>query len=314
MKQLELKEFMALKPFEDHLTACIGFFDGLHLGHQALINETIRIAKETHTKSCLITFSPDPWTVLNNKSHVNHLTPIKDKVRIAESLGLDYYVTINFTKETSQLTPQDFIEKILIPINVDHLVCGADFRFGHKGAGDVTYLKSKAAYFFQTHVLEINKEHDIKIGTTQIVQAILKGDMELANAMLGRDYHICGFVVHGAKQGRRIGFPTANLEVVDEYVIPEGGIYAGYAYVDGVRYQAAVNIGYNPTFNTNSHITIESHILDFNEEIYGKNIKQTFIKRLRPELKFDSVEELIEQMEKDVLEVRDILRLNDDNH
>lgn len=308
MKHTYLKDFMALDPFPHQLTACIGFFDGLHKGHQSLINETKRIAKETGTESCLITFSPDPWTVLNNKTSVNHITPIKDKHRIAEELGLDHYITINFDKDTAKLTPQEFVEKILVRLNVKHLVCGLDFRFGHKGAGDVNYLKKEASYFFDTHVLEIDKQDSQKVGTTQIVQSILKGDMEAANEMLGRAYHVCGFVIHGAKQGRKIGFPTANLEVVDEYVIPEGGIYAGFIFIDGVRYEAAVNIGYNPTFNTNDHITIESHILDFDKEIYGKHVKQTFVKRLRPELKFDSIEELITQMEKDVSEVRNILK------
>lgn len=312
MKQLLLKDFMALDLYEHRLTACIGFFDGLHLGHQGLINETIRIAEETGTESCLITFSPDPWTVLNNKSHVNHITPVKDKVRIAESLGLDHYITINFTKETSQLSPQEFIEKILVRLNVENLVCGKDFRFGHKGAGTVDFLEKKASYFFKTHVVEIDKMNAVKVGTTQIIQSILKGDMEAANTMLGRQYAVHGFVVHGAKEGRKIGFPTANLEVVDEYVIPEGGIYAGFIWIDGVRYQSAVNIGYNPTFNTNDYVTIESHILDFDQDIYGKNVKQTFVKRLRPELKFDSIDALVEQMTKDVQEARTILSALED--
>lgn len=307
MKQTFLKDFMALEPFKHELTACIGYFDGLHLGHQVLINETIRIAKETGTESCLITFSPDPWTVINNKSHVNHLTPVKDKIRIAESLGVDHYVTINFDKDTAKLTPQEFIEKILVRINVRHLVCGADFKFGHRGSGDVAYLQTNAHYFFDTHVIEIDKFENHKIGTTEIIQAILRGNVDEANAMLGRDYHLNGFVVHGAKQGRKIGFPTANLDVVDEYVIPATGIYAGYTWIDGTPYMSAVNVGYNPTFNTNDHVRIESHILDFEGDLYGKNIRQSFVKRLRPEMKFDSIEELVKQMEKDVLEARSIL-------
>ena len=311
MKQTYLKDFMALEPFDHKITACIGFFDGLHRGHQHLISKTIKIAKETGTESAMITFSPDPWTVINNKSKVNHITPIKDKVRIAEKLGLDHFITIHFDSNTAQLSPQDFIEKILLRINVKNLLVGADFRFGHKGAGNVAYLQEHAHMFFDTHILEIDKEKDEKIGTTQITQAILRGDMEVATDLLGRPYHVCGLVVPGKQEGRKIGFPTANIDVIDEYVIPAGGIYAGYIWVDGVRHEAVLNIGYNPTFNTNDYISIESFILDFDQDIYGKYVKQNFIKRLRPELKFDSVEALVEQMNIDVINARKVFKERD---
>lgn len=313
MKQTYLKDFMSLAAFDHKITACIGFFDGLHRGHQVLINETIRIAKETGTESALITFSPDPWTVINNKSKVNHITPIKDKVRIAEELGLDHFITVHFDSDTAKLSPQEFIEKVLLRINVKHLVVGADFRFGHKGAGDVTYLKEHASIFFDTHVLKIDKsDDDAKIGTTQITQAILKGDMETATNLLGRPYHLTGIVIPGKQEGRKIGFPTANIDVIDEYVIPSGGIYAGFIWVDGIRHEAVLNIGYNPTFNTNDYVSIESFILDFDEDIYGRHVKQNFIKRLRPELKFDSVESLVAQMKLDVLEARTVLKEYED--
>lgn len=317
MKQTYLKDFMALDPFEAPLSACIGFFDGLHKGHQSLINKTIEIAKETGTESAIITFSPDPWTVINNKSKVNHITPIKDKVDVAKSLEVDHFITIHFDHDTAKLTPQEFIEKILLRINVKHLIVGEDFRFGHRGAGDVAYLNEHANIFFDTHVVTFNKQDDEKIGTTTIVQGILKGDMESVSAMLGRDYHVSGIVIPGKQQGRKIGFPTANIDVVDEYVIPAGGIYAGYITIDGIEHEAVLNIGYNPTFNTNDYISVESYILDFDEDIYGKHVKQTFIKRLRAEMKFDSIDALVEQMNKDVIEARAIFKerdQKDDNH
>lgn len=304
MKQTYLKDFMSLKQEKTPITACIGFFDGLHRGHQTLIDEVIRISKETGTESALITFSPDPWTVINKKSKVNHITPIKDKMQVAKDMGLDHFITIHFDEDTSRLSPNEFIEKILLRLNVKHLVVGEDFRFGFKGAGTVETLQNEGSKFFDTHVQSINKENTEKIGTTQIVQAILKGDMEQATDLLGRPYHVSGLVVPGKQEGRKIGFPTANIDVVDEYVIPVGGIYVGHIWVEGIRHQAVLNIGYNPTFNTNDYISVESFILDFDQDIYGKHVKQSFLKRLRPEIKFDSVEALVEQMNKDVLEAR----------
>lgn len=299
-----IKDFMSLQHSSEAITACIGFFDGLHKGHQVLINEVIKTAEATGTESALITFSPDPWTVLNKHSKVNHITPIKDKLQVAKELGLDHFITIHFDENTMRLSPQEFIEKILLRINVKHLVVGQDFRFGHKGAGDVTYLKEHASMFFDTHVMAIDKDNDEKIGTTQITQAILKGDMELASRLLGRPYHVSGLVVPGKQQGRKIGFPTANIDVVDEYVMPAGGIYVGYLWIDGVPHESVLNIGYNPTFNTNPYISVESYILDFDEDIYGKHVKQTFLVRLREEKKFDSIEALVEQMDQDVLDAR----------
>lgn len=304
MKQTYIKDFMTLQKASHEITACIGFFDGLHLGHQALIRKVIAIAKETGTESALITFSPDPWTVLNKRSKVNHITPIKDKLQIAKDLGLDHFITIHFDETTMALSPQEFIEKVLLRINVKHLVVGADFRFGHKGAGDVSVLQDYGSVFFDTHVVAIDTDNDEKIGSTQITQAILKGDMEHVTKLLGRPYHVSGLVVPGKQQGRKIGFPTANIDVVDEYVMPAGGIYVGHIWIDGISHQAVLNIGYNPTFNTNTYVSVESYILDFNEDIYGKHVKQTFLVRLREEIKFDSIDALVEQMNQDVLDAR----------
>lgn len=304
MKQIYLKDFMSLQTSDTPISACIGFFDGLHKGHQALIKEVQKQAINTGTESAIITFSPDPWTVIHKKSKVNHITPIKDKIQVAKDLGIDNFITIHFDDHTSQLSPQEFIEKILLRMNVKHLVVGADFKFGHKGAGDVQYLQEHATMFFDTHVLELDTKDDQKIGTTQITQAILRGDMEQVTALLGRPYHVSGRVVPGKQQGRKIGFPTANIDVIDEYVMPAGGIYVGHIYIDDVAYQAVLNVGYNPTFNTNDYISVESFILDFDQDIYGKHVKQTFLKRLRAEEKFDSIESLVEQMTQDVSDAR----------
>ncbi|QIK70062.1 bifunctional riboflavin kinase/FAD synthetase [Erysipelothrix sp. HDW6C] len=307
MKQTVIKDHLQLQKFNTELAACIGYFDGLHLGHQHLINETIRVAKERGLESALITFDPDPWTVINDKSHVNHLTPIKEKVRVAQTLGIDHLITINFTKDTSKLTPLEFIESYLVPLNVRALVAGADFRFGHKGAGDVAFLKQHAHYHFDTIIFELDLTKNKKIGTTMITQALLKGNVEEANQLLGRQYEISGFVIDGQKQGRKIGFPTANLDVVDEYVIPAEGVYAGFVEVNGEVFQSMLSIGHNPTFNHTEHLAIETHILDFDRDIYGELLKQTFVAKLRGQIKFDSVDALITQMKADEAKAREIL-------
>ncbi|CAM2776966.1 bifunctional riboflavin kinase/FAD synthetase [Erysipelothrix tonsillarum] len=307
MKQITIRDYLQLYRNEHQLAACIGYFDGLHRGHQILIEEARKIAAEKELETALITFDPDPWTVIHNKTHVKHLTPIKEKVRLAESLGIDYLITIEFTKDLSKLSPVDFIEKILVPLNVKTLICGADYKFGYRGKGTIEDLKKYGHYYFDTHVVALDRVNEQKIGTTAITQAILNGNIEQANHLLGRPYTISGFVIGGQHRGREIGFPTANMDVVDEYVIPKQGVYAGYVEVKGKIYQSVMNIGHNPTFNTTEHLSIETYILDFDEVIYGEIIKQSFIKRLRDELKFDSIDELVEQMHQDVREARKIL-------
>src|SRR5690554_3523310 len=287
--------------------ACIGFFDGLHLGHQALINKTKARANDLGIESMLITFDPDPWSVLNKKSNVKHITPLKKKLQVIESLGIDKTVILNFDSDFSNLSPQEFVERVLIALGITELVVGSDFRFGHRGKGNVSYLQSAYGDVIKTHEIKLQSQDEKSISSTYIIQTILNGKVDLTSDMLGRDYEISGFVVDGQKIGRTLGFPTANLKIEDEYVIPKTGVYAGYVKVLDQTFKSIVNIGHNPTINTQEQLMIETHILDFNQEIYGEVIHQGFTKRLRDELKFDSLEALIEAMENDEKEARKIL-------
>lgn len=287
--------------------ACIGFFDGLHLGHQALINKTKSRAHELGIESMLITFDPDPWSVLNKKSNVKHITPLKKKLQVIESLGIDNTVILNFDSDFSNLSPQEFVERVLIALGITELVVGSDFRFGHRGKGNVSYLQSAYCDVIKTHEIKLQSQDDKSISSTYIIQTILNGKVDLTSDMLGRDYEISGFVVDGQKIGRTLGFPTANLKIEDEYVIPKTGVYAGYVKVLDQTFKSIVNIGHNPTINTQEQLMVETHILDFNQEIYGEVIHQGFTKRLRDELKFDTLEALIEAMENDEKEARKIL-------
>ncbi|WP_159519414.1 riboflavin biosynthesis protein RibF [Erysipelothrix urinaevulpis] len=308
MQQRIIKDHRELFQSDYDIAACIGYFDGVHLGHQKLINKTIAVAKEKGLKSALITFDPDPWTVIHNKNKVNHITPIKEKMRLIASLGIDELIIVQFNKEVSKLEPQVFIEQILIPLRVSDLIVGEDFKFGFKGAGNVAYLQEHAAIFFHTHVLTFKEQDDKKIGTTLISQAILKGDFDRANEMLGRAYTLSGYVKQGNREGTRIGFPTANLDVVDEYVLPPKGVYAGYVEVKGEKHKSVLNIGHNPTFNHSKELSIETHILDYNDIIYGELLKQSFVYRIRDEIEFPSVEALIKQMEEDVKIALEVLK------
>lgn len=304
MKHTVITNPMQLRRDVAPIVACMGYFDGLHLGHQHLFKETIRIAKEKGIESAIITFDPDPWTIIHKNNSVKHLTPIKEKLLTASKLGIDHMITIHFDSAVSKLSPAAYIEYYLIPLKVDTLVVGADFKFGYKGAGNVHYLQHDAAVHFKTVVVDIDRSNNTKIGTTAITQALLKGDIEVANAMLGRDYVVSGFVVDGQKQGRKIGFPTANMLIVDEYVIPGEGVYAGKVVVRDKTYNALISIGHNPTFNQTQQLSIETHILDFSEDIYGEHIKQYFSLKLRDQVKFDSIALLVEQMHRDEAKAR----------
>ena len=293
---------------KEDVVACIGYFDGVHLGHQALINKTIERAKELNAKSMLITFHPDPWSVINRKSNVKHITPLKTKLEVIQSFGIDEVIIMKFDSSFSKLSPDDFVNHVLIGLGIVELVIGSDFKFGYRGAGNVSYLKETFGHAILTHEINLEETDQDIISSTYLIQTILRGEVDKTEQLLGRPYKISGFVIHGAKTGRKIGFPTANLKIEDEFVIPKEGVYAGYVYVGDEKYQSIVNIGYNPTINTRDELSIETHILDFDQVIYGEVIHQTFNKRLRDELKFDSVDALIDQMENDEIEARKILK------
>lgn len=284
---------------ETPVVACIGFFDGLHLGHQALISKTLELAKKHHAKSALITFNPDPWVVIKDVKEYQHLSTIKRREELASKLGIDMIITLDFTKEMSALTPYDFLHKALVPCNLKALVCGFDFHYGLKGMGNPKILSDDAKEYFEVEVIDSVNEEDKKISTSRIVEYLEKGEIIHANRLLGYSYQVEGTVIHGQKRGREIGFPTANIDVDAEYIIPKTGIYEGWINVENEWYPAIINIGHNPTFNYSNKLSIEAHILNFNQQIYGQLVKLEFIKYLREEMKFNSIDELIAQMQND---------------
>lgn len=295
---MEKTRFSLDQAFEirEPIVACIGFFDGLHCGHQVLIKRTIELAKLKNAKSALITFSPDPWEVIKGGSSYQHLATSKRREELVEQMGIDVLITLDFTKEMSKLDPIQFLKKVLVPCHLKALVCGFDFNYGAFGQGNAERLKADARPYFEVEIIDSVNEEDKKISTSRITTTIEQGDIMHANRLLGYRYQIEGVVVHGKKKGREIGFPTANLAIDPEYILPKKGIYEGWIEVDHVWYPTIVNIGNNPTFNFTNQLSVEAHILDFDQQIYDQVVRLEFVQFLRDEMKFASIDELVQQM------------------
>lgn len=283
--------------FDEDITACIGYFDGLHLGHQKLIAEVLRAAAQDGSIPTLITFEPDPWTLIKNLNDIPHITPMQERIEIGETLGIRNWIILKFEKEMQSLSLDEFHTRVLQPLQIKTLVCGYDFHYGFRGRGSVESLKLQR--HFQVKVVdEVSSEHK-KISSSRIEELIECGDVEKAYLFLGRYYTMRGFVKKGAQVGRVYGFATANLQRKENYVIPMNGVYVGAVKVDGTWHGAMINVGHNPTHNYQNHISIEAHIVAFDEDLYGKNVIFKFCMFLRDECKFDNVEELVKQLKLD---------------
>ena len=287
------------------VVACIGYFDGMHKGHQALVNATIEKAKELGVESGLITFDPDPWVTLRDAKDVKHITPLQQRINIAVELGIKNIFILNFTKEMAALSPLDFI-KVLDSCNIKALICGFDYHYGQFGKGDIESLKRDAD--FEVIVIDAVSDSEGKISSTRITNLIEEGEVHKAEELLGYAYRVEGYVVHGNAKGRTIGYPTANVSVPSEYLEPKSGVYACFALVDGKKYKAMVNIGHNPTFNYTETMSLEAYILDFSGDLYDKRLKISFKYYLRPEKKFKYIGNLKMQLEQDEFAVRTLLR------
>jgi len=293
--------------WNEELAACIGYFDGFHLGHQSLFNKTLNLAKLKSIKSALISFDPDPWVVLHGIPNANHLTTIEDRKRLASKLGFDVWISIEFDEKMANLEPKEFISKLKSICIVD-LICGFDFRFGSKGSGNIQTLKENQDEQFKIHIIDEYRVDHEKVSSTRIKIALKNGDMELVKQLLGRYYELNGVVVGGRQIGRKIGYPTANLQINSEYVLPKMGVYAGYVVIESLRYQAMISIGLNPTIKDDRVVSIEAHIFDFDKDIYNRDVNFVYVQYLRPELKFNSLNGLIAQLKDDEIECRKILK------
>ncbi len=290
---LQINDFHAFKN-DQPLTMTIGNFDGLHLGHQALITQT----QYPDTESAVLTFSPHPMKVLRGmKDHVI-LMSLDKKIHLIESMGVDHLFIANFDMQMASTSKEAFIER-LKALNVKRLVLGIDFRFGSHASGHVEDLKKH----FEVILVDNVTHQDTRISTTYIKDLLYSGELARAELLLGRPYSIEGVVIHGDKVGRTLGMPTANLDL-QTYVLPPNGVYYVDVLYENHLYPGALNIGYNPTINYSVKKRVEVYILDFNEMIYGKKLEIFFRLYLRPEQQFKSKEALMVQLQKDIEDVK----------
>lgn len=291
-------ELGKIEKSKEKLSACIGYFDGMHLGHMQLVRKAKEIAELKNIHSALITFDPDPWVILKGMKDVAHITSMEERIEIGRMCELDEWIIVEFTKELSQLSYQEFEEKILQALNIDTLVCGFDYHYGHKGSGSIETLKQQ--HHFDVEVVSEYTYQDEKVSSTRIQNCIEEGNMSILPHLLGRPYTISGVVVKGNQKGREYGYPTANVMPLYQSLLPKRGVYIGYTLVHGRNYKSMINIGHNPTFNYRQNISIESYCIGLDEDIYDEVVTLTFIEKIRDEEKFASKELLLEQLNKDV--------------
>lgn len=283
-------------------TVTIGVFDGLHLGHQTLIRKTTELARARGLVSLVITFPQHPLGVLAPPYCPKRLIYSDRKLQVLDSLRVDLTACVPFTREFAEQDPSDFLSDTLIRrCRVRSIICGYDFAFGRGGTGNISMLRNSSRELgFDLSVIEPVNEHDILVKSTMIRDLLYGGQVDKANRLLTRPYELRGTVVTGFGRGRQIGFPTANLDVDADHVIPARGVYLCAANIEGEQgiNSAMVNIGYNPTFGS-SQLTIEAHLLKFAGDLTGKRVKLFFLKRLRDERRFENAQQLIEQLRRD---------------
>ncbi len=303
----DLKDFSATNP-----VVTIGTFDGVHLGHRKVIKRLQELAQKVNGETVIFTFYPHPRLVLNpDNTELRLINTLEEKKVLLEAAGIDHLVVYPFTKEFSQLSYIEFVEHILVKqLGMKHLIVGYDHRFGHNREGKFEDLKVFADQLnFKIERQDVLNMDAINVSSTKVRKAISEGDIKTANKYLGYRFFIKGDVIDGKKLGRKIGFPTANIDPQESYkLIPKDGVYAVKVDVDDKRYLGMLNIGVRPTVNNQlDNRSIEVHILDFDKDIYYKNITIHFYQRIRNEQLFGSLDELKAQLAKDKEEVGNLL-------
>ncbi len=301
---------------QEDIALALGFFDGLHRGHQALLEQLEATAKEKGLKKAVMTFDPHPSVVLNPKQkRTTYLTPLDDKVALLGEYDIDYCLVVNFSSRFAEVSPDEFVQSYLVKNHARAIIAGFDFTFGKYGKGNMAMMQE---YQSQFECITVGKKelNDEKISTTAIRNALKSGDLAKANEQLGYRYRIKGTVVQGEKRGRTIGFPTANIEPSDDYVLPTKGVYAVSLVIGSKEkvYRGVCNIGVKPTFHEDlPQVVIEVNIFDFEENIYGERVTIYWHHFIRPELKFDGIDPLVAQMNQDKERAKYLLAVDFDD-
>lgn len=285
-------------------TMALGNFDGLHKAHMKIINSSIEYSKKNGIKSGVLLFDCHTSKILGNPQRL--LTKIEEKLKLLEETGVDFVHIMHFDENTANMSGYEFIEYITKRFRVEAFFAGYDYKFGKNAGWNVTDLEDYAKeQGFKTVITECIKEDGITVSSSIIREYIESGEVSFAKKLLGRPYDVLGEVVKGFGNGTKSLFPTANLKVFEDKLLPADGVYFALTHIEGKSYKSAVNIGKNPTFNAKER-TIESFILDFHGELYGKVLKIEFLEKIRDDKKFESIDALKEQIEKDIEKIKSI--------
>jgi riboflavin kinase/FMN adenylyltransferase len=285
----------------------VGAFDGIHIGHQDLITKMTERARHTGRISGLITFDPHPAAVLRPEEPFYYLTTPTEKRDLVEPLGLDVLVVLNFDLDLAGLLPRAFVQRLGERMRMREMWIGPDFALGRKRQGDLTRLRCLGReQGFEVYDIPYVSQGEERVSSSTIRALLQEGRVDKASHLLGRPYAVTGKVVRGAQRGHDLGFPTANVSVASDRALPAYGVYATYARLGSERYRSVTNVGVRPTFD-NGACSVEAHLMDFAQDIYGQELAIDFVARLRPEKHFASIQELIVQMEHDVERARQIL-------
>lgn len=283
----------------------LGNFDGVHMGHRALISQAVAKAKELGIKSAVFTFSNHPKNLFAGKTVVKNIIYQEEKAALIEKLGVDYLFNIEFTQDIAKMNPMKFIDDLLVDkMNIREAFCGFNYRFGYQAAGNPDILRKRGLVkgFNVNEIGPVTIDGDV-VSSTLIRGLIRAGDVEECEKFLGRKYSVGGEVVVGNRLGRTIGFPTSNIMIDENMVTPPNGVYITKCIYNGQVYDSVTNVGVKPTIGVFKK-NMETHIFDFNKELYGKHIQVVFLKMTRDEVKFHSVEELSAQIVKDCEEAK----------
>jgi riboflavin kinase/FMN adenylyltransferase len=309
-----LNEFKPLK----QAIATVGTFDGVHIGHQKLLKRIQELANKQGGETVLLTFHPHPRLVLfPDDNDLKLITTLEERIERLSQTGLDHLIIHPFTTEFSRTTAIEYVRDILVEqIGVKKLVIGYDHHFGRNREGSLENLKELAPTFgFVVEEIPAQEIKDVNVSSTKIRNALNEGDVKKANSFLGYHFQLSGTVVKGSEIGSSLGFPTANIEVDNpNKIIPAPGVYATQAVINGREYKSMTNLGFRPTVHENSQLTIESHLFNFDMDIYGETITLRFIDRIREEVKFDNRESLKDQIAKDAGIVQKVLADWDNTH
>ncbi len=284
----------------ENLAIALGFFDGVHLGHKAVINAAVDYAKKNNIKSAVVTFRQSPYVALNNVKP-NYIITLEEKIKAIKKLGVDYLYLSDFTEDLAKQTASDYLKKLVDDLHPKMIATGFNHYFGYNKSGGVDYLRlMQQEYEYEFKEINPIKLNEDVISSTAIRKALSNGDIPKANSMLGYRFYVKNEVIKGRQIGRTIGFKTANLKMPEKMINIPDGVYAVELEVLGKKHMGIANFGSNPTVTDDSQKLLEVHIIDFNQDIYGELVKVSFLVKIRNEKKFQSLTELKTQIEKDI--------------